>query len=149
MKYISKQVMLITCSTILTLNANASIVPEFVFYEGSQATQHTVCNLVVLPGVHETVNFKKDDYGCDNDEARSLTLRDVPEGTSIRIYDDPKLSTNDDYIVIKVKEDIFTDYIIGSFEQSYSDESVSVTYYEDNGLNGKVSSVRIVVPEVD
>ncbi|OEF04438.1 hypothetical protein [Vibrio genomosp. F10] len=147
MKYNHKLAMFLTCLTIFTFRANATMVPEFEFHEGTQATQDTVCNLTVDPGGYDTVNFKTDDYGCDNDEAKSLTLRNVPQGTIISIYDNPKLSRNDDYTVITVNEDIIEGYVIGSFEHSYSDSSVDVVYYEDNGLNGKVSSVRIIVPE--
>ncbi|MGC9460323.1 hypothetical protein [Vibrio genomosp. F10] len=149
MKYNHKLAMFLTCLTIFTFRANATMVPEFEFHEGTQGKQDTVCNLTVLPGNVESINFKKDDYGCDNDKAKSLTLRDVPEGTVIKIYDDPKLSSGDDYLVITVTEDIFDSYIIGNFEQSYIDETVNVYYSEDNGLNGKVSAVRIVVPEVN
>ncbi|MCC2525571.1 hypothetical protein [Vibrio coralliilyticus] len=136
-------------TAIFAFNTYAVTVPEFEFHEGVQGSQNTVCNLSVLPGNVESINFKNDSYGCDNDEAKSLTLRDVPEGTLIKVYDSPKLATDDDYIVITVLQNIYEDYNVGSFEQTYEDETVKVVYHEDNGLAGKVSAVRIMVPEFD
>ncbi|MBE3654579.1 hypothetical protein [Vibrio navarrensis] len=133
--------------SVISAHASAFIVPEFEFYEGSQGQQDTVCNLSVLPGNKEDFYFKKND--CTNDEARSLIIRDAPAGTIIKIYDDPKMSSNDDYLTINVIQDIIEDKVIGTFEESFSDESVEVIYHEDNGLNGKVSAVRITVPNID
>ncbi|EGR2797397.1 hypothetical protein DU976_16210 [Vibrio navarrensis] len=139
-----------TASLISVISAHASaqiVVPEFEFFEGSQGSEDTVCNLTVLPG--QVMNFYFKEINCTNDEARSLIMRETPAGTIIKIYDDPKMSTNDDYLIIRVKQDIIEDYVVGTFEESYSDESVDVTYKDHNGLDGKVSAARIVVANID
>ena len=118
-----------------------SLDPTILLYEGNGATQDIVC---VFPATHSTstkkVNFKKSS-NCDNDEARSAELSQVPAGTKITVYDSPDMKTNDDYTVITVLNDIFDSVIIYSFERTYSDYHVRVSYHRVNGLDGKVSSI--------
>ena len=109
------------------------------FYEGNLGTQNKVCDLNTLA---QTVRFKSHD-ACDNDEARSLVLTQVPPGTRIEVYDNPDCQANDDWTAIEVKRAIFRK-TIGSFERSLDDPDVKVTYRRDNGLDGKVSCVKIV-----
>ncbi|EMQ2878856.1 hypothetical protein V9N52_004196 [Vibrio navarrensis] len=120
------------------------IQPTLKFYEGKYATQDLVCSIVAK---NETINFKKDTYNCENDEASSLVLSQIPFGTVITIYDDPNSSTNDDYTVITVEEDIVENYTVGDFEMNDFNGNVSVEYFRKNGLKGKVSSVKIQMPE--
>ena len=117
-----------------------SLDPMIVLYEGNGATQDIVC---AFPATHSTqkVNFKKSSNDCENDEARSAELSQVPAGTKITVYDSPDMKTNDDFTVITVLNDIVDSLIIYSFEKSYSNYYVHVTYHRDNGLDGKVSSI--------
>jgi len=110
--------------------------PLIVFYEGNGASQNIVCTLSHSHG--ESLNFKKSG-DCDNDEARSVKLIEVPAGSEIKVYDNPDGSTGDDYTVIKVLSDIAGSYIVHSFESSYSDSYVTVQFHSHNGLDGKVS----------
>ena len=109
------------------------------FYEGNNASQNKVCD---LNAVSQRVNFKNDNLGCDNDEARSLVLTNVPAGLTIEVYDDPGCGTGDDYTRITTKSNIAR-YVVGSFESSRDDASVEVRHFRDNGLDGKVSCVRV------
>ena len=106
-------------------------------YEGNGATQDVVCSLVVGDEGFFSYTFPDLDE-CDNDEARSIVLHDIPAGRVIRLYDSPSGSTDDDWVRIRVLQPV-TEYVIPTFEQSFEDASVHVTYYPDNGLDGKVS----------
>ena len=90
-------------------------------------------------------DIKLGSTGCENDEARSLALRGVKKGTSIKVYDSPGASKGDDYAVIEVKRDIRLDerVVVPSFEKSYSNNDVSVESFYKNGLDGKVSHITI------
>jgi len=110
--------------------------PLIVFYEGNGASQNIVCTLSQSHG--ESLNFKNSGE-CDNDEARSVKLIEVPADSEIKVYDNPNGSTGDDYTVIKVLSDIVGGYIVHSFERSYSDSFVTVQFHNHNGLDGKVS----------
>jgi len=110
-----------------------------LFYEGNNGSQNLVCTLKVKM---DRINFKNDSYGCDNDEARSLVLSYVKAGTRITIYDSPDAKTNDDYTVITVKRSI-PYYRVNSFQGNINDDYVKATYHRKNGLDGKVSYVKI------
>lgn len=115
-------------------------VPKLTFYEGNNGTQNVVCT--VSAKYSAGINFKKDKLGCDNDEARSVVLRDIPKGTVFTVYDSPDGKTNDDYTRVEAKRFI-PRATVGTFERSYQNSDVKVTFYRDNGLNGKVSRVNI------
>ena len=109
------------------------------FYEGNNAGQNKVCD---LNAVSQRVNFKNDNLGCENDEARSLVLTNVPADVTIEVYDDPGCGTGDDYTHITTKSNIAR-YVLGSFESSRTNNSVEVKHFRNNGLDGKVSCVRV------
>lgn len=113
--------------------------PTIDLYEGNNGSQNLVCS---IPGTPRAVNFQNDSLGCDNDEARSLVLHDVPAGRVIRVYDSPSGATEDDWTSITVKRNI-SRRVIGTFQQDVDDASVRVVYHRNNGLDGKVS--RLVV----
>ncbi|CAO3638285.1 unnamed protein product [Cunninghamella echinulata] len=102
-------------------------------YEGNNATQNIVATY--NDGDHSgKVN--------PNDEARSMKLTNVRAGTKITVYDSKDGSTGDDYCVTRVKKQV-SEYIVGSFEQSVDNDTVRVEFYRNNGLDGKVSFIRI------
>lgn len=104
------------------------------FYEGNNATQNIVQTVEDAPGQ----DFKP----VKNDEIRSAKLYNVRPGCEIRVYDDPNGSTSDDWCIINVKR-VSPEYIVGSFERTYEDEYVRVSFIRNNGLDGKVSRIRI------
>ena len=119
---------------------------EIVLYEGNDATQDNVCTVSTTSD--KTCKFKEgdEDCGCVNDEARSAKLTWVKPGTTIKVYDDPGGDPDeDDWTEIKVKR-LFKSKTIGTFEDSYENDYVKVTWHEDNGLDGKVSHMKIDAP---
>ncbi len=121
------------------------------FHEGVDASGSVIWR--TRYNKNESVNLKN--YAGKNDEICSLQLFYVPKGTIIKLYDSPQASTNDDYTVITVLNEV-DEFLIGTLEQSgilkksirKGDEWVEVgvvkmTYYNDNGLNGKVSHINV------
>jgi phosphatidylserine/phosphatidylglycerophosphate/cardiolipin synthase-like enzyme len=113
--------------------------PTVDLYEGNNGSQNLVCsNRVTGP---RTIVLTSDAY-CNNDEARSLTLTDFPMDKVIFVYDESGGSRGDDWAVIVPKRTI-TQATIGSFESSFENADVRVCTFYNNGLDGKVSRVRI------
>jgi hypothetical protein len=81
----------------------------------------------------------------ENDEARSCTLMDVVAGTVITLYDNPDGKTDDDWTEIKAHQNILS-ICISSFEVDTNSTQYSVTYHKKNGLDGKVSYIRVIAP---
>lgn len=109
--------------------------------EGNNATQNKVCDLLLRNG--ETRFRGHGD--CDNDEARSMVLSLARAGAQVSLFDSPDCRTNDDFTIVRLKRDVFVK-TIGSFQRSFDDDDVEVDYHHDNGLDGKVSCVRISTP---
>lgn len=105
-----------------------------VFYEGNNGTQNIVQTVEDIPGQ----NFRP----VQNDEIRSLKLYGVRAGCVIKVYDSPDGSTNDDFCIIEVKK-VSPEYTVNTFERSYEDDTVVVAFIRNNGLDGKVSRIRI------
>ncbi len=108
------------------------------FYASQNADDDLVCSLRVPR--ERTVNFT--DHYCDNDAVRSLVLRELEAGRTIRLYDDSSGSTNDDWVEINVKADIDVLTLV-TLEDSFENPLVEVIYHRDNGLDGKVSRFEI------
>jgi len=87
------------------------------------------------------VNLKKH-HVMKNDEARSVKLCGVIPGTELKVWDNPDASSDDDYTIIKVKK-WKSEIIINTFEHSYEDEYVKVSFHKHNGLDGKISRFRV------
>jgi hypothetical protein len=105
-----------------------------VFYEGNNGSQN------IVQTVEDTLgqNFQP----VQNDEIRSLKLYGVRAGCSITLYDAPNGATNDDFCIVQVKK-MSPEYTVNTFERSYEDDIVVVSYIRNNGLDGKVSRIRI------
>lgn len=107
---------------------------QIVFYEGNGGSQ-------------DIVHAVEDDAGQDfrprkNDEVRSVVLYNVREGAVVSVFDSPRAERTDDFAVIHVKRQV-PEYTVNTFERSYEDETVLVSYGRQNGLDGKVSRIRI------
>ena len=113
--------------------------PTADLYEGGGGSQNLVCSVEV--GRNQRIDFTRHSQ-CDNDEARSLRLYDVPAGRALLLFDSPSGSREDDWIAIRTKRPIL-DKRISSFERSFEDDDVAVTFFRNNGLNGKVSRLEI------
>jgi hypothetical protein len=107
---------------------------DIVFYEGSGGSQDIVQTVSDSPGQ----DFRPD----HNDEIASVKLLDVRPGTVISVFDDRRGSKDDDFAVIQCKKSA-PEYTVSTFERSYEDEYVLVSYGRRDGLDGKVSRIRI------
>jgi len=113
--------------------------PTLDLHEGNGGTQNLVCSPAV--GQPKSVHFQ--DHGeCENDEARSLTMYDVPAGTIFFFYDNPGGNREDDWVVIEVLEDLGV-RTIDTFETTFEDAEVRMLYFPNNGLDGKVSRLEV------
>jgi hypothetical protein len=102
-------------------------------YEGNGATQDIV-------GAYPDDPFEG--KVSPNDKAKSLKLNDVRPGCRIIVLDSPNASTEDDFCIIDVKKHVF-EYVVGTFERSFDDDTVRVTFIRNNGLDGRVSYIKI------
>ena len=50
----------------------------------------------------------------------------------------------DDWTEIKIKQKISSPYGIDTYESSFEDDTVKVTFHSHNGLDGKVSRMEVV-----
>jgi hypothetical protein len=111
-------------------------------HEGPNATraQDLVCVIPVRPGV---VNLSAN--GCENDEARSMSLSGVAKGTRIQLYDNASGNTQDDHMIVDIMRDIgiHERVVLPSFEADVSNTHYRAVHNRNNGLNGKVSRVVI------
>ncbi|MBC9909394.1 hypothetical protein [Chitinophaga varians] len=105
-----------------------------VFYEGNNGTENIVQTVEDTPGQ----DFKP----VKNDEIRSMKLYGVRQGCEITVYDSPDAATNDDFTIVNVKK-ISPEYTVGTFEKSYDDDTVTVSFINNNGLDGKISRIKI------
>jgi hypothetical protein len=119
--------------------------PSVVLYEGFGASQNIVCTISLPASGTSTVNFKSDSHGCANDEARSMKLLNVKSGTIITVFDDPKAGSGDDRSIVTVRKDA-TRLVVPDFERSNTNVDMTVRHVHKNGLNGKISSIRLRVP---
>jgi hypothetical protein len=104
------------------------------FFEENNATGALVQAVEDAPG---------QDFKPAKDNAiRSLKLFNVRPGAQIRLYDSPDGSTSDDFCIINVKRNS-PEYIVASFERSFEDEYVIVTFIRNNGLDGQISRIRM------
>lgn len=133
------------------LDAYGAVAPEGLLelptgsldlYRGDDISGGVVC---IIPVYNGFVNFQNDGYGCDNDEVRSVKWVNVDPRCRITIYDGPDGWSGDGYVVMTPKDEMapLSEFAIGSLERSQSDGPVEVAYRRKNGLNGKVSAVRI------
>ncbi len=115
------------------------------FYEGNRGEQDGVCVLAATRDKGHAFSDPIDgfDYKCNNDEARSLLLHDIPAGKVFRLYDDREGDyQDDDWTEILVKRPVARKYV-DTFEQSFEDDDIRVIHHRDNGLDGKVSYAHV------
>ena len=141
---------------------NAFSLPSRVtFCEGNGGTQTEVCNI----DAREEKAFRSGQFGCDNDEARSMWITGpVPKGTEITVYDARNNNFyDDDYATVEITRDIpqGTTVLVPTFEFSgatvaftggpgnlntLTDSFATIRYTRKNGLDGKVSRFFVNTP---
>lgn len=138
-------------STLLFQGVNAQQTDDLVFYEGNGCTQKKIFTYNSYKASND--NCKKSG-SCkgNNDEARSLRIgKRVNPRATIVVYDSPSGDTTDDYTVINIVNRKFMQpegYCLRTFENNFSNPSlnsgIQVDYFQDNGLDGKVSRVQVI-----
>lgn len=105
-----------------------------VFYEGNNGTQNIVQSIEDTPGQ----NFRP----VNNDMIRSAKLYGVRAGCELTVFDSPDGGMNEDFCIVNVKRNS-PEYTIDTFERSYEDEYVVVSFIRNGGLDGKISRIRV------
>ena len=117
-------------------------------WEGNNADprQDAVC---VIPRGQRTLTLPS--AGCENDEARSLSLSGIAKGTRISLFDNRGGNREDDHMIIDVTRDIgiHEKVVLGSFEQNRTTDAYRAIYIRNNGLDGKVSRIEVGLTPVD
>jgi len=118
----------------------------YLFFEGNNCTQQLVGSMwttdMNVPGEPTAWNVKTVSW-FENDEARSVFIRQAKAGEVLRVYDSPGGSTGDDWAEITILRDLPEPYCIGSFELSRRiDDFVEIVWAKHNGLDGKISRVE-------
>jgi phosphatidylserine/phosphatidylglycerophosphate/cardiolipin synthase-like enzyme len=108
-------------------------------YDGNNAGGGLVCSNRVT--ALRTINLTSDAF-CNNDAARSMVLYDFPTDKVIFVYDESGGSRSDDWTLIVPKR-VITQATIGTFQSSFENLDMRVCHAPDNGLDGKVSRIRI------
>ncbi|WP_158795937.1 hypothetical protein [Pedobacter sp. L105] len=125
----------------ISTNANAQS-GTLIFKEGNGGTQNTVATITDASGQFYNLKDKTPSNIGANDEAKSLILQNVRVGAAISVYDAPAGDASDDYCIITVKS-LVSSITVSSFETSYEDANVKVDFHHHNGLDGKVSAIRV------
>jgi hypothetical protein len=124
---------------LAVLSAAPAMAGKIRFFEGNNGGQDNVGT--VSADEAASINFKDKGNGLTNDEARSVRIWYATPGTVITVYDDPGGKENDDWARITVYGD--GDFTIGTFEKSVRTDNYVVEYHHKNGLDGKVSHVKV------
>ena len=117
---------------------------HFYFYEGNNGSQDMLGS-----GVHNCYGWtyplkKLNTSGVPNDEARSVRLEDIKAGTTLYVYDDPGCRPSDDYAVIAIKKYV-DETVLNTFQQTHNWGDIDMRFYRKNGLDGKISCIRVQV----
>ena len=113
-----------------------------IFYQGNHTTQDLLC--AVNATEKQELNFHS--FKCQNDEARSVKLKNIPAGTRIMVFDSPNGSMSDDYTIIDVIKQTPYFYEIPSFENNIENDVIKLEHFPVNGLDGNVSHVKVIPP---
>lgn len=118
---------------------------RIIWFEGSNGTQNVVREDPIDTTQESRIELNLKNHKGDNDEIRSAVLEDVPINTKITVYDNPDGKTNDDWAFVTVKK--YKKRIqINDFEQSVDNPDYRLEYHRKNGLNGKISRIKIEAP---
>lgn len=104
------------------------------FYDGNNGSGNLVQTIEDTPGQ----NFRP----VHNDVIRSAKLYGVRPGCQVSLFDSPDGSTSDDFCIVNVKR-VSPEYVVNTFERSYEDEYVIVSFIRENGLDGTISRIKV------
>jgi hypothetical protein len=112
----------------------------WLFFEGNHCSQNLAGSLWSKDHGTQRGSIKGRAWFV-NDEARSVLVNKGKKGQLLKVADDSAGTTSDDYAHVLLKRNIPGAYCVGTFEASYEDSYVRVTYHRKNGLDGKISWV--------
>ncbi|HYH95032.1 reprolysin-like metallopeptidase [Hyalangium sp.] len=115
--------------------------PLVDLYESADGLQNLLCS--VTASQPSSIDFSGPG-DCDEDEAESVKLYDMPAGRVVRLFDSPGGSRQDDWVEIRVKR-AFGEKLIGTLEGSFEDDDVRVVFHRNNELNGQVSRLEVAL----
>lgn len=127
---------------------------QAVFYEGEGASQANLCTVkLVVPAIGQpeittTIDFRHEEYGCDNDETKSVKLFGLTPGSQVFVADKDDCTGSNALIDIQdVTDD--TPIVVHDWEGGSTDPRYTITHNTKGGtekqLNGKVSCGWITV----
>lgn len=118
---------------------------DLVFYEGNRCSQDIVFTYDSEASADDNCQKKGNPCHGDNDEARSLLILGIAKpGTRIRVYDSPGADLTDDYAIIDILSNLPAEGVcVSTFEQSVAGSGYRMSYVRKNGLDGKISHVRV------
>lgn len=130
--------------------AGAQDVDDLIFFEGNGCSQ----DIVFTYNSHVDASDNCQKRGAckgDNDEARSVQIaKSVKAGSRFVVFDDPSGKQDDDHTVVSIVDKDFLQpegYCLRTFENSFdnpdSNSGIKVEHVRKNGLDGKVSHVRV------
>jgi len=104
-----------------------------VFYDGNNGSGSIVQTVDDAPG---------QDFKPRNDAIKSVKLYGVRPGCTVSLFDSPEGSMKDDFCIVNVRRST-AEYTVDSFQKSYEDDIVTVTYIRDSGSDGEISRIKI------
>ncbi len=143
-RFIMLAIFSLTLFVFLASNPSTAQAGRIILKEGNDCKQDVVMDVQDTP---QSYNLKR--ISGANDEARSLEIQGVQTGTTIRVFDSPSGSRNDDWTEIYVGRFIRS-RCINSFEgESFGEATSGETtfvfdHHHKNGLDGKVSRLEVV-----
>lgn len=120
--------------------------PKVLFYEALYCKQNLIGG---MQGEDIYGHIAYESGSAQNDEMQSLLLfPSVENNTIIKLYDSPSGSLEDDWFFIdRGTKDFHVPFCVNGFEHSTStresDAGIKTYYQEHDGLNGKVSYVKV------
>ncbi|MBO6826489.1 MAG: ricin-type beta-trefoil lectin domain protein [Sneathiella sp.] len=126
-------------------------VPDLVFFEGNKCSQNVTGTFSSLENLEK--NCKSSDR-CPNDEARSMLVHSWANPFQMSVWDSPDGKSDDDIThIYKFDAGENRSVCLNSFEQTNGFEvdgkgnlkrqGLAVNYVRDNGLDGKISRVKV------
>lgn len=113
--------------------------PTVVFYDNTNLGGNLLCAIEI--GNSTIINFIEQEF-CDNDDAESISIHNIPQGTIIKLYDDVNGSEQDDVLTIFAKTDIVSANI-NTLESFFENENIKIIYEGVDGLNSAVSLMEV------
>lgn len=128
--------------THVTIGDETRAIAHIRFYDKDGAQGHNFCTVAIESQPYKyTGGF----FGCTKDEARSAKLQNIPPGSTITLYDDPRCGDSDDYAIIRTTM-AMSEIVVGGFRYPAMHEDWNMTVYYEDGLMGKVSCAEVDIP---